>query len=99
MGERLTRAVRQRLDQHEVRKETLFRLLNNFSYGRVLERGFVLARDAKARPMNSAGALKPGMELTLHFHDGDAAAVVAGRPKGRKGRGSSGESGEQGSLL
>ena len=99
LGERLTRAVRQRLDQHEVRKETLFRLLNNFSYERVLERGFVLVRDAKARPMISAGALKPGMELTLHFHDGDAAAVAAGRPKGGKGRGSSGESGEQGSLL
>ncbi len=105
LGERLVRAIRQRLAHHEEQKETLYRLLNNFSYERVLERGFVLVRDAKARPVTSAGVLKPGMELVLRFHDGDAAAVATGRPKGRKGRGSGGKSGaggergEQGSLL
>ncbi len=99
LGERLARAIRRKLAQHEERKDTLYRLLNNFSYQRVLERGFVLVRDAKARPVTSAGALKPGMELALRFHDGDAAAVAAGRPKGGKGRDSGGEDGEQGSLL
>ena len=87
LGERLARAVRQKLVQQEERKDTLFRLLNNFSYERVLERGFVLVRDRQARPVTSAGALKPGMELALRFHDGDAAAVAAGRPKGGKDTG------------
>ena len=64
-----------------------------------MERGFVLVRDAKARPVTSAGALKPGMELALRFHDGDAAAVAAGQPKGGEGRDSGGEDGEQGYLL
>ena len=100
LRERMARAIRQKLAQHEDRKESLYRLLNNFSYQRVLERGFVLVRDAKARPVTSAGALKPGMELALSFHDGDGAAVAAGRPKaGKEERGTGGESGEQGSLL
>jgi len=100
LRERMARAIRQKLAQHEERKETLYRLLNNFSYQRVLERGFVLVRDAKARPVTSASALKPGMELALSFHDGDGAAVAAGRPKaGQEERGTGGESGEQGSLL
>jgi exodeoxyribonuclease VII large subunit len=99
LGERLVRAIRQRLAHHKEQKEALYRLLNNFSYERVLERGFVLVRDAKARPVTSAGALKPGMELALRFHDGDAAAVAAGQPKGGEGRDSGGEDGEQGYLL
>ena len=99
LGERQARAIRQRLARHGEQKDALFRLLNNFSYERVLERGFVLVRDNRARPLTSAAALKPGMELALRFHDGEAAAVAAGRPKGGKERGSGGEDGEQGSLL
>jgi exodeoxyribonuclease VII large subunit len=99
LGERQARAMRQRLARHGEQKDALFRLLNNFSYERVLERGFVLVRDNRARPLTSAAALKPGMELALRFHDGEAAAVAAGRPKGGKERGSGGEDGEQGSLL
>ena len=77
-GERLARAMQNRLVREQDRKKNLFRLLNNFSYERVLERGFVLVRDAKARPVTSAGVLKPGMALTLSFHDGEAAAVAVG---------------------
>ena len=100
LQERMARAIRQKLAQHEERKKSLYRLLNNFSYQRVLERGFVLVRDAKARPVTSAGALKPGMELALSFHDGDGRAVAAGRSKaGKEERGTGEESGEQGSLL
>jgi exodeoxyribonuclease VII large subunit len=103
LGQRQARAIRQRLAQHGEQKDALYRLLNNFSYERVLERGFVLVRDNRARPVTSAAALKPGVELSLHFHDGEAAAVAAGRPVGRpkggKGGGTDGEGGEQGSLL
>lgn len=100
LQERMARAIRQKLAQHEERKNLLYRLLNNFSYQRVLERGFVLVRDAKARPVTSAGALKPGMELALSFHDGDGGAVAADRSKaGKEERGTGEGDGEQGSLL
>lgn len=100
LQERMARAIRQKLAQQEERKKSLYRLLNNFSYQRVLERGFVLVRDAKARPVTSAGALKPGMELVLSFHDGDGGTVATGPPKaGKEERDTGEESGEQGSLL
>ena len=98
-GERLARAMQQRLAIEEEKKENLWRLLNGFSYERVLERGFVLVRDAKARPVTSADALKPGTDLTLKFHDGEAAAVVAGKKTGGKTPALDKGSGEQGSLL
>ena len=98
-GERLARAMQQRLAMEEEKKENLWRLLNGFSYERVLERGFVLVRDAKARPVTSADALKPGTDLTLKFRDGEAAAVVAGKKTGGKTPAPDKGSGEQGSLL
>ncbi|MDP7643046.1 MAG: exodeoxyribonuclease VII large subunit, partial [Alphaproteobacteria bacterium] len=60
LGERQARAIRQRLARHGEQKDALFRLLNNFSYERVLERGFVLVRDNWARPLTAAAALTPG---------------------------------------
>jgi exodeoxyribonuclease VII large subunit len=99
LGGRATRATRRRIAQDGERLDALQRLLDSFSYERVLERGFVLVRDAGARPVTSAASLKPGMELALRFHDGDASAIAAGRPKGGAGRSSGGDEGEQGSLL
>ena len=100
MQERMARTIQQKLAQHEERKKSLYRLLKNFSYQRVLERGFVLVRDAKARPVTSVGALRSGMELALSFHDGDRGAVATGPPKAAKEeRGTGEETGEQGSLL
>ena len=98
-GERLARAMQKRLAEEEEKKENLWRLLNGFSYERVLERGFVLVRDAKARPVTSATALKPGMELTLNFHDGEATAVSTGKKGAGKTAAPDKESEEQGSLL
>ena len=78
----------------------LDRLLDSFSYERVLERGFALVRDAKAQPVTSAGTLKSGMELALRFHDGEATAVAAGKTRASKRRSRPGKGdGEQGSLL
>lgn len=100
LQERMARTIQQKLAQHEERKKSLYRLLKNFSYQRVLERGFVLVRDAKARPVTSAGALRSGMELALSFHDGDRGAVATGPSKAAKEeRGTGEEGGEQGSLL
>ncbi len=98
-GERLARAMQKRLAEEEEKKENLWRLLNGFSYERVLERGFVLVRDAKARPLTSASALKPGMELILNFHDGEASAVSTGKKGTGKTAVPDEEGGEQGSLL
>ena len=51
-------------------------LLESASYQRVLERGFALVGDASGRPLRSIGAVAVGMDLSLHFHDGDAGATV-----------------------
>jgi len=99
LGERASRALRQRLIRETEHVAALNRLLDSFSYERVLERGFVLARDEKSRPVTSVSALKAGVELTLRFHDGEAAAVTVGRPTGSKKSTPGGEDGEQGSLL
>ena len=73
-------------------------LLDSYSFQRVLERGFVLVRDARDQPVTSAAGATPGLEITLSFHDGDAAAVVGrGRAKGK--RRTSSDEGPQGSLL
>lgn len=58
-------------------------LLESFSYQRVLERGFALISDEDKTPVVSAGTLRPGMGVTMRFHDGEAAATV-GSTSGRK---------------
>jgi len=45
----------------------------------VLERGYVLVRDAKGVVLTSARAVAPGADLTLEFHDGKVAARAIGR--------------------
>jgi len=99
LGERAARALHQLLAREIERVAALDRLLDSFSYERVLERGFVLVRDDQAQPVTSVAALRPGVEVAICFHDGEAAAVTAGRPKEIKKRAPSGEDGEQGSLL
>ncbi len=56
-------------------------LLRGTSYRRVLERGFVLVRDAKGRSVKSVRRTRPGMPIELQFHDGVAAAVVGAPAK------------------
>ncbi len=53
-------------------------ILESLSYQRVLERGFVLARDASGEPVTAAAATAPGMSLLLRFHDGEVPATVTG---------------------
>ncbi len=78
-------------------------ILESLSYQRVLERGFVLARDERGEPVTAAAATAPGMALSLRFHDGEVPATVtsgtgAARPA-RKPRKTPSDDEDQGSLL
>jgi exodeoxyribonuclease VII large subunit len=96
-------AVRARLGDRRTRLEHAAELLRSTSYERVLERGFVLVRDAADRPVLARRGLKPGMDLTLRFQDGDAGVTVRNgggtrKPSiGKAGKRRTGD--EQGSLL
>jgi exodeoxyribonuclease VII large subunit len=52
------------------------RLLEGLSYENVLQRGFVLVRDAAERPVTQAAAVAAGMKLTLTFGDGTVPAIA-----------------------
>ena len=69
-------AARARLRDGRNRLEHGAELLRSASYERVLERGFVLVRDSADRPVMTRRGLKPGMDLALHFRDGDAGVTV-----------------------
>jgi exodeoxyribonuclease VII large subunit len=58
------------------RLESLTRLLDSFSYARVLERGFVLAVDTAGHAVTSVAGTRAGQALTLRFRDGDAQVTV-----------------------
>ncbi|MGD9743751.1 MAG: exodeoxyribonuclease VII large subunit [Dongiaceae bacterium] len=100
-----------RIRQDRARLERWGQILESLSYRNVLQRGFVLVRDAGDRPVTRAAAVSARMRLKLGFADdtvpaiaeGGGAAAPAGqgakRPaaKPRKDEGSGG--GPQGSLL
>ncbi len=76
-------------------------ILESLSYQRVLERGFVLARDEAGEPVTEAARTAPGMALSLRFHDGEVPATVgagAARPV-RRPRKPAPDDDDQGSLL
>ncbi len=77
-------------------------LLESYSYERVLERGFVLVRDAHGKPVTAAAEAKSGERVELRFHDGTVGATVGGAPTApspsRSPRKTTPE-GSQGSLL
>ena len=57
--------------------KSLDSLLESYSYKGVLERGFVLVRDAAGTPVLSASALAPGDGISLSFRDdGEVGATV-----------------------
>ncbi|MFO1189490.1 MAG: exodeoxyribonuclease VII large subunit [Alphaproteobacteria bacterium] len=61
--------------------DSLARLLDSFSYARVLERGFVLAVDPAGHPVTSVAATQPGQSLALRFHDGETTVTVDDGPR------------------
>ena len=74
-GSRLLVARRDRLDG-------IGKLLESYSYKSVLERGFVLVRDAAGQPVMSADALQAGDAIDLTFRDdrhvGATVGAIAG---------------------
>ena len=103
-AERLDGATRRIVADAGTRLDNAANLLESISYRRVLERGYVVARDRAEVPVTSAGAARPGMALSLEFHDAKVAATVAGKapPKpgaARRAGAKPAGGGEQGSLL
>jgi len=77
LGGRLQQAQARLRDGAEKRLASLSGLLESYSYKGVLERGFVLVRDASDAPVLSAGALAPGDGISLTFcDDGHVSATV-----------------------
>ncbi|MBN8941566.1 MAG: exodeoxyribonuclease VII large subunit [Rhizobiales bacterium] len=60
------------------RLEAAAKLLGALSYQGVLARGFALVRDGAGRPLRSAGAVTPGLALSIEFADGRVAARAEG---------------------
>ncbi len=80
------RGQQTRLGQKKRQMESVIRLLGSVSYRGVLARGFALVKGGDGHVRRSAGAIKPGEELTLVFGDGEAQAVAGGtsKPRGKK---------------
>jgi exodeoxyribonuclease VII large subunit len=64
-----------------LRLDGLSKLLESYSYERVLERGFALVWDEAREPVTAAAETRPGEDVTIRFHDGEVDARVAG-PRG-----------------
>jgi exodeoxyribonuclease VII large subunit len=97
---RLTGTGDRTIDFHQQRLASVAGLLESYSYERVLERGFVLVRDAQGKPVTAAADARSGERVALRFHDGEVAATVSGAPTtpARPARKPT-PSGSQGSLL
>jgi len=104
-GRRLGEGMARRLDDLGRHLDTAGKLLDSYSYRKVLDRGFAVVRDAAGLPVESAARVTAGMALRVEFADGTIAARAEGdappppappRP-GRKAPGKRDQ--RQGSLL
>ena len=79
-GERLRPAAARLLERQRERLDSLGLRLESVSYNKVLERGFALVQRADGRAVARATSLKPGDDIAIRFHDGEAPARVSGKP-------------------
>jgi exodeoxyribonuclease VII large subunit len=84
LGPRLDRCAASHVERLARDLASCGKLLESFSYERVLERGFVLATDTADRPVQAAAETRQGMSLKLRFHDGTAGAVVTESPSPKR---------------
>lgn len=63
----LTQAAETALDKSAKRLESIGRVLNTLSFEKVLERGFVLLRDARGKPVTQPNTLQLNDNITLQF--------------------------------
>ncbi|TAN75874.1 MAG: exodeoxyribonuclease VII large subunit, partial [Magnetospirillum sp.] len=75
-GRRLAAAMPRLLGDRANHLDGSGKLLESFSYRKVLERGYAVIRDERGHPVISAAAAKPGSGLTVEFGDGTIQAVV-----------------------
>lgn len=77
---RMTKAAESAIDRflkvEKDRLDGLDRVLQANSFERVLDRGFVLVRDADGTPLTSAEDARDGQVVTLRFRDGERGAVI-----------------------
>jgi len=102
--ERLAAELQPRRLNHDIARRRLqldnaAQLLASFDYRRVLERGFVLVRNAAGQPVLTAAAVAAGAALTLQFADAAITAVAAGRPAAAAPKPSDAAGRKQGSLF
>ncbi|MBB4286424.1 exodeoxyribonuclease VII large subunit [Roseospira goensis] len=74
----LDAAGARRLNDAGARLDGAAKLLESYSFHKVLARGFVLVRDRAETPVTTAAATAAGQAVTLQFADGRVAATVAG---------------------
>jgi len=75
---RATLAATALVQNRAARVERAGRLLTAVSYRGVLARGFALVRAADGKPLRSAAAVAPGLQLNIEFADGRVRATADG---------------------
>ncbi|CAA2159765.1 Exodeoxyribonuclease 7 large subunit [Methylobacterium brachiatum] len=78
LSNRLTQAGLRGVERRRDRLEGLAHLLGSLSYRAVLERGYVLVRDAAGLPVRHAAEAATASRLSLQFADGTVNAVPDG---------------------
>ncbi|WP_299441260.1 exodeoxyribonuclease VII large subunit [uncultured Rhodospira sp.] len=79
LGKGLDGAARRAVADSATRLDAAARLLESYSFRKVLERGFVLVRDAgDDRPVTAAASVTAGQGVTLQFADGRVGATIGG---------------------
>ena len=67
-------------DRRRQALQSAAKLLRTLSYQNVLERGFVLVRDAAGQPVRSAASVAAGAKLELEFRDGRLGVMAGSDP-------------------
>src|SRR5215469_13152381 len=88
LAERLALAVARLMQQREIALAGAAGRLASWrqTQDKVLERGYVLVRDAKGAVLTSARTVAPGADLALEFHDGKVTARAIGREADKPAR-------------
>ena len=95
---RMQRALASSQNARGARLASLGQLLDSLSYRKVLERGYVVVKDAKGQPLTRAAAVAPGSHLSLTFADDVVSATAAGDAPPKPARGAK-PSATQGDLF
>lgn len=73
----LTQNTNQHINRQHERLAAQTRLLDAVSPQHIMQRGFAVVKTSRGKVVDSAGSLKAGQKLQLHFADGNADVQVA----------------------